>query len=142
MKEVVLLTGALGNVGRTILSHLHDQYTWRLLDNQSPDSDFPYDVIVADILNTTAVNEAVEGASAIIHLAGDPQTSASWKSVLRNNIEGTQILLEAAAPFDDGMMAAQSAFAPAPPACWSAAPSLMLETTPRQPRAPQTRFQR
>ena len=96
MKEVVLLTGALGNVGRTILSHLHDQYTWRLLDNQSPDSDFPYDVIVADILNTTAVNEAVEGASAIIHLAGDPQTSASWKSVLRNNIEGTQILLEAA----------------------------------------------
>ena len=60
MKDVVLLTGALGNVGRTILSHLHDQYTWRLLDNQSPDSDFPYDLIVADILNTTAVKEAVE----------------------------------------------------------------------------------
>ena len=96
MNEVVLLTGALGTVGRTILSHLSDSYTWRLLDNQPPDSDFPYDVITADILDTSAVTEAVEGVNAIIHLAGDPQTSASWKSVLRNNIEGTQILLEAA----------------------------------------------
>ena len=49
MNEVVLLTGALGTVGRTILSHLSDSYTWRLLDNQPPDSDFPYDIITADI---------------------------------------------------------------------------------------------
>ena len=96
MKQTVLLTGALGKVGRTILSNLYENYIWRLLDNRSPGEDFPHEVIVADILDSSAIVEAVKGVSSIIHLAGDPNTSASWQSVLKNNIEGTQILLEAA----------------------------------------------
>ena len=34
---------------------------------------------------------------AVVHLAGDPRKTAPWDSVLRNNIDGTQVVLSAAA---------------------------------------------
>ena len=96
MAETVLLTGALGKVGKAILSHLSEDYIWRLLDICEPDKDFQHKVIVTDILDAESVKKAVSGVDTIIHLAGDPNSSAPWQSVLRNNIEGTQILFEAA----------------------------------------------
>ena len=103
MDERVLLTGAGGRVGEAILEHLGERYAWRLLDREPlPDEKVPDhvadgDVIVADVTDERAVRDSMEGVETVVHLAGDPRPEAPWDSVLRNNIDGTQAILRAAA---------------------------------------------
>ncbi|MDY6818594.1 MAG: NAD-dependent glucose-6-phosphate dehydrogenase Azf [Halobacteriales archaeon] len=99
MDGPVLLTGALGHVGTAILEGLGSAYDWRLLDRR-PADDVDHELIVADITDETAVREAIDGVEAIIHLAGDPRPEAGWDSVLRNNIDGTHTVFEAAIEAD------------------------------------------
>ncbi|WP_252697863.1 NAD-dependent glucose-6-phosphate dehydrogenase Azf [Natronosalvus vescus] len=94
--HTVLLTGAGGRVGDAILDELADDYEWRLLDRDPLTGDLPGETVVADITDETAVREAMEGIDTVIHLAGDPRPEAPWDSVLRNNIDGTQTVFEAA----------------------------------------------
>ncbi|WP_418283804.1 NAD-dependent glucose-6-phosphate dehydrogenase Azf [Halorubrum sp. DTA46] len=102
MDEPVLLTGAGGRVGQAILRGIGDDYEWRLLDREPlpaakvPDRVPDADRYVADITDGRAVREAMEGVGAVIHLAGDPRKTAPWDSVLRNNIDGTQVVMRAA----------------------------------------------
>lgn len=102
MDEPVLLTGAGGRVGQAILGALGESYDWRLLDLEPlPAEKLPAgtdreDVIVADVASESAIAESVDGCGAVIHLAGDPRKTAPWDSVLRNNIDGTQTVFEAA----------------------------------------------
>ncbi|SIQ73658.1 NAD+ dependent glucose-6-phosphate dehydrogenase [Haladaptatus litoreus] len=96
MDDPVLLTGAEGRVGSAILSGLESKYDWRLLDREPPADESSNDFFVADITDYDAVYEAVDGAGAIIHLAGDPRPEAPWNSVLSNNIDGTHNILQAA----------------------------------------------
>ena len=102
MNDPVLLTGAGGRVGQAILRHLAPDFEWRLLDREPlPDRKLPDCVDTADVFNidiadSDAVRDAVDGCSAVIHLAGDPRPEAPWDSVLRNNIDGTQTILDAA----------------------------------------------
>jgi NAD+ dependent glucose-6-phosphate dehydrogenase len=106
MDDPVLLTGAGGRVGQAILRDLADDYDWRLLDREPlprekiPESVDGDAVYVADVTDDEAVAEAVDGVGAIIHLAGDPRPEAPWDSVLRNNIDGTQTVFEAAVEAD------------------------------------------
>ncbi|MFC4552886.1 MULTISPECIES: NAD-dependent glucose-6-phosphate dehydrogenase Azf [Halorussus] len=96
MDDPVLLTGAGGRVGQAILSDLSEKYEWRLLDRDPPTEDTAHEFVVADITDAEAIREAVEGVGAVVHLAGDPRPEAPWNSVLHNNIDGTQKILEAA----------------------------------------------
>ncbi|ELZ58018.1 MULTISPECIES: NAD-dependent glucose-6-phosphate dehydrogenase Azf [Halorubrum] len=103
MDEPVLLTGAGGRVGQAILRGIGDDYEWRLLDREPlPAAKVPADITdadryVADITDERAVREAVADVGAVIHLAGDPRKTAPWDSVLRNNIDGAQVVMRAAA---------------------------------------------
>jgi len=97
MDEPVLLTGAAGRVAEAILDDLAEAYTWRLLDRDPPEKDYPHEYAVADITDAEAVREAMAGVGCVIHLAGDPRPEASWDSVLTNNIDGTKTVLDAAA---------------------------------------------
>jgi len=101
MDDPVLLTGAGGHVGKAILEGLRDDYDWRLMFHSHPaeEPDVPY--TVGEVQSDDDVAEAVEGVGAIIHLAGDPRPSAPWRSVLENNIDGTQKMYEAAV--DEGV---------------------------------------
>ena len=107
MDEPVLLTGAGGRVGQAILRGIGDDYEWRLLDREPlpaakvPDGVTGADRYVADITDERAVREAMAGVGAVIHLAGDPRKTAPWDSVLRNNIDGTQVVMRAAV--DEGV---------------------------------------
>ncbi len=102
MDDPVLLTGAGGRVGQAILGHIGTAYDWRLLDREPlpgskvPDGVDDDDVYVADVTDDDAIAEAVEGAGAVIHLAGDPRPEAPWDSVLTNNIDGAQTVYQAA----------------------------------------------
>ncbi|MFB6123606.1 MAG: NAD-dependent glucose-6-phosphate dehydrogenase Azf [Haloferacaceae archaeon] len=102
MDDPVLLTGAGGRVGQAIISGLATDHDWRLLDREPlpaervPEGVDRDDVYVADVTDESAVREATSGVGAVVHLAGDPRPEAPWDSVLRNNIDGTQVVLEAA----------------------------------------------
>ena len=100
MAQSVLLTGAAGRVGRAILGDLATEYDWRLLDRDPPTRDLPGDLVVADITDREALLEAMDGVDAVVHLAGDPRSTAPWESVLPNNIDGTQAVFEAAVERD------------------------------------------
>ncbi|ADJ16316.1 NAD-dependent glucose-6-phosphate dehydrogenase Azf [Halalkalicoccus jeotgali] len=96
MDAPVLLTGSEGRVGRAILDRLAAEYDWRLLDREPPAEERPGEFVIADITDYDEVREAMEGVGAVIHLAGDPRPEAPWDSVLRNNIDGTHTVMEAA----------------------------------------------
>jgi len=103
MDEPVLLTGAGGRVGQAILNGIGETYDWRLLDREPlPAAKVPKGVpeadrYVADITDEHAVRDAMRGVGSVIHLAGDPRKTAPWESVLRNNIDGTQVVMRVAA---------------------------------------------
>ncbi|MFB6160371.1 MAG: NAD-dependent glucose-6-phosphate dehydrogenase Azf [Haloferacaceae archaeon] len=94
----VLLTGAGGRVGGAILDGIGDSeaYDWRLLFHSPPGEPVDHEYLVGDVTDPEAVAEAADGMDAVIHLAGDPRPEAPWDSVLRNNIDGTKLMLEAA----------------------------------------------
>ncbi len=101
MDEPVLLTGAGGHVGKAILDGLADDYDWRLMFHSQPAEEPAVPYTVGEVQSDEDVAEAVSGVDAIIHLAGDPRPSAPWRSVLDNNIDGTQKMYEAA--IDEGV---------------------------------------
>lgn len=100
MDDPVLLTGAMGRVGEAILRGIGDDYEWRLLDRRPPEEPVDHEVVVADVTDQEVVREAAKGMGAVIHLAGDPRPEAPWDSVLRDNIDGTYTVLQAAADAD------------------------------------------
>ncbi|MFB6109572.1 MAG: NAD-dependent glucose-6-phosphate dehydrogenase Azf [Halodesulfurarchaeum sp.] len=97
MDEPVLLTGAAGRVGTAIRAGIGDEHDFRLLDREPPTEPVDNEIYVGDITDRETLLEAMEGVSVVIHLAGDPRTDAPWKSVLRNNIDGTRTVFDAAA---------------------------------------------
>lgn len=96
MDEPVLLTGAGGHVGRTVLEGLREDYDWKLMYHSQPaeEPDFPY--FTGEVEDPEDVRPAMEGVEAVIHLAGDPRPEAPWRSVLANNIDGTHTVYEVA----------------------------------------------
>ena len=96
MDEPVLLTGAGGYVGEAILDGIGDDYEWKLLYHNPPAEEPDHEYLIGDVVNEEDMAEAVEGVGAVIHLAGDPRRDAGWDSVLRNNIDGTKNLYQAA----------------------------------------------
>ena len=97
MVRRVLLTGAGGRVGEAILGELADAYEWRLLDRDPLVDDRAEETVVADVTDEDAIRDAMVGMDAVVHLAGDPRPEAPWDSVLRNNVDGTRVVFEAAA---------------------------------------------
>ncbi|WP_218644777.1 NAD(P)-dependent oxidoreductase [Natronomonas gomsonensis] len=89
----VLMTGAFGRVGTAVIEYLSDEYSFDYLD-RNENNDYPS--VTADIADLKDIQPAFTGQDAIVHLAADPSTEASWDSVLRNNIVGTYNCLEAA----------------------------------------------
>lgn len=92
----VAITGANGEIGRTIapfLSAEHDVRlgVWKLAPERAPArfSDPGLDVRRLDIQDADEVRQFVEGADAVIHLAGERETSAGWDRLSGPNIQGT-----------------------------------------------------
>ncbi|MFD1514095.1 NAD-dependent epimerase/dehydratase family protein [Halomarina rubra] len=89
----VLVTGAAGRVGTAVTDHLEGEYSFTALDREpAPD----IESVTADITDSDAITPAFDGQDAVVHLAGEPSTEASWDAVLQNNIVGMYNCLEAA----------------------------------------------
>ncbi|HET6877113.1 MAG TPA: NAD(P)-dependent oxidoreductase [Jatrophihabitans sp.] len=87
----VLLTGAAGNIGSALRERLPALgWTLRCLDRVPVPGG-----VVGDITSAADLDAAMEGVSAVVHLAG-VATEAPWPQIRDGNIDGLVQLFEAA----------------------------------------------
>jgi UDP-glucose 4-epimerase len=107
----VLVTGGAGFIGANLVRLLLDEgYQARILDNFSTGSrdyleGLDLEIIEGDILDTDAVDQAVSGTDAVVHLAaqtGVPGSLADPRHDCRTNVIGTLNVLEACRRAADG----------------------------------------
>lgn len=99
----IVITGAAGRIGRQMTLELADSHELVLLDRK-PGMKW----VRADLAkrgprrrygpdnSIRSWNRHFEGAEAVLHLAGDPSPRAALSDALRDNVEGTWNVLEAA----------------------------------------------
>ncbi len=102
----IVITGAVGRIGRQMVLELEDSHELVLLDRRQPGNS---DSIRADLTGKPprrrygpdspvfGWEHHLEGADAVLHLAGNPSPRAALTDALRGNVEGTWNVLEAAA---------------------------------------------
>jgi uronate dehydrogenase len=88
---LVLLTGAAGTIGSALRERL-PRFGWAL---RSLDREAVPDGVVGDVTSPAALDAALAGVAAVVHLAGQP-SEAPWPVIREANIEGTFQVFEAA----------------------------------------------
>lgn len=106
-RPIVLITGAAGNIGRSLAAALSDAYAVVGLDQEGTEADFP--LIAVDLTDNESVRTAMETfrrdhgdrIASVIHLAAyfdfSGVDSPLYKAV---NVEGTRFLLHALQALD------------------------------------------
>ena len=95
----VLLTGAAGRIGSAFRQAVDDRYTLRLVDRQTEKlvDTAEQEVIAADLADLDACQRVCQGIDTVVHLAGDPATTADfYGSLLDNNIKAVYNIMRAA----------------------------------------------
>ena len=95
----ILVTGAAGNIGSYFAEHAHDRYELRLMVLPSDDATAiqPFgEVVTGDLLDLDRMKELCTGIDTVVHLAANPDPSATWDSLLQDNIIGTYNVMVAA----------------------------------------------
>lgn len=105
----IVITGVNGLVGNCIYRHLSkqpDRYELLGIDrNRTPSERLQADEATevpehqftqSDMSDLDALALIFEGKDTIVHMAADPNDQAPWESTLKNNIEATYHLFEAA----------------------------------------------
>ncbi|MHB1906756.1 MAG: NAD-dependent epimerase/dehydratase family protein [Acidimicrobiales bacterium] len=95
----MLLTGSSGSVGRHLVASL-DRSRWRLrlfdralfADQTDPDDEVP----AGALEDEAALERAVAGVGAVVHLAGLATPGYAWSDYQAVNVDGTRRVLEAA----------------------------------------------
>ncbi len=88
----VLVTGAYGRVGMSLIEHNSGEFEYTSFDRQDHSIK---ETIVGDVSNYEAVYDAIKGNDSVVHLAAEPQVDAMWGSVLENNIIGSYNCIKA-----------------------------------------------
>lgn len=90
----VLITGTSGLIGQVVLE------AWRKRDRYEAvglaRTQGPYADIVADVRDLGAVQAALNGMDAVVHLAASSAVDSSWEAVRDSNLIGTYNVYEAA----------------------------------------------
>ena len=95
-KKKVLITGAAGRIGKVLREGLKDRYDIRILFNKTVTETTPdEEVFQANVTDLNKMEEAVDGCDAVIHMAGNPSTKATFEEVQAANSLGTYNIYEA-----------------------------------------------
>ena len=93
--QIVVVTGAAGSLATDVLPRIVEAgWEVRAVDHK-PVGNPAVTSVVADVRDMAAMATAMEGATAVLHLAGIPLED-SWDTLLAVNIDGTYRVLEAA----------------------------------------------
>ncbi|TDE57017.1 NAD(P)-dependent oxidoreductase [Nonomuraea mesophila] len=93
----VVITGGFGRVGSLVRPALLTAHRLRVVDRVTGDTLPGEESLVADLAVPGVAEQALAGASGVIHLAGDPRPHATWEEVHRANVGLTRRVLDAAA---------------------------------------------
>jgi UDP-glucose 4-epimerase len=99
VKRRVLVTGAGGRIGSYFAENSRDRYDLRLMvqdDSQIERVQSYGEVMKADLLDLDAMKQLCAGIDTVVHMAGNPDASATWKPLLETNIIGTYNAMVAA----------------------------------------------
>jgi uronate dehydrogenase len=93
----VLITGAAGNIGRTLRAGLQGRYALLRLVDVAPQqaAGAGEEVLTVDLNDRLATEAAMEGVDAVVHLAAIPH-EAAFDDILTGNITTTYSVFEAA----------------------------------------------
>lgn len=95
-KELILVTGAAGMIGRVVAAALRPGRTVRTFD-RAPLPDTAPDHVVGDLADRAAVDRAMPGVHTVVHLAACPSMDAEFmRDLLKPNVEGLWHMLDAA----------------------------------------------
>jgi NAD+ dependent glucose-6-phosphate dehydrogenase len=93
--QLVLVTGAAGNVGQTVFNGLRPHFALRAFDRVPTPGDPTAQI--GDVADRATVERAVAGVHTIIHLGGCPRMDADFmRDLVKPNIEGLWHMLDAA----------------------------------------------
>ena len=92
-KKNILITGGTGIIGNILKQELNKDYNISILDKI--DSSDP-NSFVGDISDFNSIQESFKNQDVVIHLAADRRSHGELESVIKNNIEGTYNVFEAA----------------------------------------------
>lgn len=87
----VLVTGAAGAIGSVVTERLKERWRLRATDLRPAPGVEGLDVTDAD-----ACRAAFTGLHAVVHLAGNPDPSASWSQLYGPNVAGAYVVVAAA----------------------------------------------
>jgi len=93
------ITGAAGNIGKTLTEGLADKYDLTLFYHHlevKQDYSQKFKTVKADLSQAQEVKGIFEGLDAVIHLAAASNHASPWESVLTNNIVTTYNIFEEA----------------------------------------------
>jgi nucleoside-diphosphate-sugar epimerase len=99
MSNKIGITGAAGHIGITLIEGFGDRYELTLFYHRKAIAEAlarGHKVVKADFSSAEESGGAFEGLDAVVHLAADAVTEASWQSVLHNNIIATYNVFEEA----------------------------------------------
>jgi len=106
----IVITGAAGQIGKQLVDELSGSHEVRLIDRRPIKgresfianlSRSPARAVWRDWFKAKPVHwrDVFKGAQVVIHLAAEIAPSASWESILPNNIQGTWNVVSAAAAY-------------------------------------------
>ena len=91
----VVITGSMGSVASLLVPRLVDTFDLTLVSRRPPVCD-PAEHLQIDLGDVEALVAACEGADAVVHLAGQSHTLATWEQLVGPNVTGLVNLFEAA----------------------------------------------
>lgn len=92
----ILITGSAGVIGSIIARDLRKDHLIRGFGRHTPSAAEAHEFIVGALEDEAALDRAMVGVDAVVHLAANADPEADWGSVLRSNIIGTRNVFEAA----------------------------------------------
>jgi nucleoside-diphosphate-sugar epimerase len=90
-----MVTGSAGRIATLLIPRIRDRFELVLVDRVPAGQAVPQYRRV-DICDTEALAAAMRGVEAVIHLAGQAATAASWDDLYRPNVEGVVSVFQAA----------------------------------------------